>query len=60
MVFMKNISGDSGGPVVCEDGDQPVLYGVVSWGVGCAGQNYPGMYAKVSSFIDWIGSKMEE
>lgn len=53
-------SGDSGGPLVCEDGDQPVLYGVVSWGRGCAAENYPGLYAKVSSFVDWIVEKMNQ
>ena len=46
--------GDSGGPltVVAERGR--VLAGVVSWGYGCGDAEYPGMYARVSSFAGWI------
>ncbi len=47
--------GDSGGPLVVPDGEGGVvLAGVVSWGYGCAAPQYPGMYARVSSFASWI------
>ncbi|NUP09797.1 MAG: trypsin-like serine protease [Polyangiaceae bacterium] len=47
--------GDSGGPLVVPNGQGGVvLAGVVSWGYGCAAPQYPGMYARVSSFASWI------
>lgn len=51
--------GDSGGPLFLTDDDQkPVLVGVVSWGRGCAQAKYYGVYARVSSAVEWINSTM--
>ena len=43
--------GDSGGPLVVDDSStsQNTLVGVVSWGIGCAREGLPGLYAEVSS-----------
>ncbi|XP_042233553.1 uncharacterized protein LOC121873847 isoform X2 [Homarus americanus] len=46
--------GDSGGPLTYLDGDQYVHIGIVSWGIGCANPDYPGIYTRISSYKKWI------
>ena len=47
--------GDSGGPLVAYGDDcQPVQWGIVSWGIGCALKDKPGVYTNVANYIDWI------
>ena len=46
--------GDSGGPLTVEHDGVSILVGVVSFGFGCARENMPGMYARVSEITDWI------
>ncbi|EFX79747.1 hypothetical protein DAPPUDRAFT_304284 [Daphnia pulex] len=49
-------SGDSGGPLFVQPapGEKWIQVGIVSWGVGCAEPDFPGVYTRISSFIGWI------
>ncbi|CAH2257134.1 jg11965 [Pararge aegeria aegeria] len=52
--------GDSGGPLMTQvSGSNWVSVGVVSYGPqNCSTTGWPGVYTKVSSYIDWILSKL--
>lgn len=51
--------GDSGGPMVNQQGSVWVQSGVVSFGFGCARPNLPGVYSRVSSYQSWINSHIK-
>ena len=52
--------GDSGGPLMVKHSTgRYVLTGIVSWGIGCAKPNLPGIYTRTSNYIDWITSTMD-
>ena len=46
--------GDSGGPTKYNN----KLVGATSWGIGCAQAKYPGVYADVAVYRNWIDSQM--
>jgi len=47
--------GDSGGPLVVVGGPTRLSQlGVVSYGKGCGRPGFPGVYTRVSAYIDWI------
>ncbi|MEZ4631564.1 MAG: serine protease [Deinococcales bacterium] len=52
---VSSCQGDSGGPLLVRGGPVGIIQvGVVSFGRGCARENAPGVYARVSNFYDWI------
>ena len=52
--------GDSGGPLVCERSGTSMfeLHGITSFGIGCGLKLLPGVYTRVSQYVDWINSTM--
>lgn len=51
--------GDSGGPLILTYGE-PVLVGIVSWGMGCAESGHPGLYVRIdrNNYLGWIAGAM--
>lgn len=48
--------GDSGGPLMVQDktSKQWTLIGIVSWGIKCGDPGIPGIYTRVTEFLDFI------
>ncbi|KYN50460.1 Transmembrane protease serine 7, partial [Trachymyrmex cornetzi] len=53
--------GDSGGPMVIQRARDKrwILAGIISWGIGCAAPNQPGVYTRISEFRDWINQILQ-
>ncbi|ODN06133.1 Coagulation factor X [Orchesella cincta] len=59
--------GDSGGPLNWEDlredsskeGTKYVI-GIVSWGQGCARASFPGVYTRITKYLEWIRQNTQD
>jgi secreted trypsin-like serine protease len=49
--------GDSGGPLAIQVDGRWTLGGITSWGNGCASPGFPGLYTRVTAYLDWIRSR---
>ncbi|CBY08199.1 unnamed protein product [Oikopleura dioica] len=46
--------GDLGASLICIHGNKPVIYGISSFAKNCGDPSWPGTYAKVSQYVNWI------
>lgn len=51
--------GDSGGPLMLRIEGRWTQIGIVSFGNKCGEPAYPGVYTRVSEYIDWIKNNMK-
>ncbi|XP_051667056.1 plasminogen-like [Manacus candei] len=54
---IDNCEAEVGGPLVCQDKDRFVQYGVTSWGLDCTQPSKPG-FVQIPSFVSWIKNAM--
>ena len=52
--------GDSGGPLAVKTRGGTLLAGIVSFGRGCGRFLVPGVYTRVSNFVDWIQEEIKK
>ncbi|XP_050544565.1 venom protease-like isoform X2 [Daktulosphaira vitifoliae] len=50
--------GDSGGPLTLSIKNQYYLIGITSFGFKCVGSGYPGVFTRVTEYIEWIREKI--
>jgi len=51
---------DSGGPLYFREARGRVMHGVVSRGNGCGKHGFPGLYVRVSTYVEWINEQIRQ
>ncbi|XP_074118505.1 serine protease 30-like isoform X1 [Sminthopsis crassicaudata] len=59
-VLHLSLQGDDGSPLVCEIDHTWFQVGVVSWTLGCAHLETPGVYSRISEYSKWIEREIAE
>ena len=54
LISISNLQGDSGGPLQLLFNNHWIQIGIVSFGNKCADPGYPGVYTRVTEFLEWI------
>lgn len=56
----NSCQGDSGGPLTVEEKGKTVIVGLVSFGDSCSLPGSPGVYTRVSEYLDWISKNTDD
>jgi secreted trypsin-like serine protease len=56
--FSDTCQADSGSPLMFFNKQHWEFVGIVSYGIGCAEMRLPGVYTRVSAYLDWINDRI--
>ncbi|XP_065585755.1 plasminogen-like [Cyrtonyx montezumae] len=57
-VSVRYCEAEVGGPLVCQNKDRFVQYGVTTWGLDCTQPSKPTGFVQIPSFLSWIKNVM--